>query len=126
MVAHASTDRSVAVRGERRARPVSKIAHSVSRMRPSKSKMTASSGHASRAAAAGDRAATRPSMVWTCGLDVDREAVLGRAVAAVTGPMHATTGGTPSAPKASTNRSTVDDDVNVIGVGATPRPAARR
>jgi len=46
------------------------------------------------------------------GLDGDVQAS-SRAVAAVTGPMQATTGGTASAPTASTKWLTVDDEVKV-------------
>ena len=49
-----------------------------------------------------------------------------RAVPAVTGPMQATTGGTASTPKASTNRLTVDDEVKVTAsaVASASRAAA--
>ena len=55
--------------------------------------------------------------------DVHGEPVARARVAAVTGPMHATTGGAALAPTDSTNRSTVEEDVNVMM--SAPAMAAR-
>ena len=63
-----------------------------------------------------DEAATRPSTVCSAA-STSTVRPSRRAVAEVTGPIEATSGGTPPAPTASTKRSTVDDEVKRHGVG---------
>jgi len=63
-------------------------------------------------AAQSHKASTRPSIVWRSA-STSTDTPWPTAVAAVIGPMHATTGGTDSIPNAATNRSTVEELVKV-------------